>query len=692
MADINPNQRQKTSIKIAEKLEQDANYSKLNEYLENDPRFKQVYNDLDQGLASRYQKTHELNNQLRLNRNFLTLQENLRSRAEETYGINSSTYLDYIEGRIPDEKGQKLTLEERTRLDFRASRPEEYRRIVKPIAIDIFRQQNPDYFTPTNVGEQLKEDLNPEQLQKVQEEVSAIKEEEEGKEKENKRQVVFQSTNEQGQETVETELSPDITQDKRFVQIFEQSKKEVPKGLGEEIVVGTALSQFETQYPEEFKKYLFQEIQHAQTTQDLGSAPFIQQGEIPYNISSGSGPVDILRSELYGRAKDWFFDRVKSSFTKNAAKAAGKTAIQQTEKAAIATGAKSLAGLGAKYAATKATISAALGAATESLNAIVPGLGILIHALVIVAQFIKDLVFKLFNHIKQFIREHKDVVIGMAMVGAGVAASSPFFLMGGSFLMFYRYSPVARAIRFSAKIVVVVFAVITLLTIFIIMTIHMTNTGAYIVPQGGYGEQFGNLTGGDGTSYPPDIVNNCNPDETGEDITEDIARRITNGAVHLLPDNTGPRPLKLCIEPTLIVIHWSGGHSNNEGNDRTYETLISRNLACQLATDTNDQWVMQPFYENQVELSWCVGEWNIYAISNEMAGGAESEFTAPIPPPPEVEFNMAVQSTCVIMQQYNIPWTQIYGHYEVPNNGGKTDPGARFLHEAFIPAVRNRCG
>ena len=66
-------------------------------------------------------------------------------------------------------------------------------------------------------------------------------------------------------------------------------------------------------------------------------------------------------------------------------------------------------------------------------------------------------------------------------------------------------------------------------------------------------------------------------------------------------------------------------------------------------------------------------------------------FTASPPPPNTEELELTYDATCEIMQQYDIPWYQIYGHYDVPNNGGKTDPGREFLEKVFIPEIERRC-
>lgn len=207
--------------------------------------------------------------------------------------------------------------------------------------------------------------------------------------------------------------------------------------------------------------------------------------------------------------------------------------------------------------------------------------------------------------------------------------------------------------------------------------------------------------------------------EGGQEITAQLAAQMQDGHEQLLPNTVTARSDagRMCITPTMIIIHWSGGWDNDQGNDATYGTLIQRNLACQLASDTNDIIIMQPFYETQVELPWCAGTWNVYSINNELAGGyvpspLEPEYGSvdirftdesgnpsrignPYKPsqtvfPEKSVVDHAVSATCAIMKQYNIPWTQIYGHYQVPGSG-KPDPGREFLEDYFIPRVKNEC-
>lgn len=221
---------------------------------------------------------------------------------------------------------------------------------------------------------------------------------------------------------------------------------------------------------------------------------------------------------------------------------------------------------------------------------------------------------------------------------------------------------------------------------------------------------------------PPNLwgrVSNCGSMDLGKDITAELAGKVNKGTVALLPLENFARNEKTrwCIIPTMIIMHWSDGRDDSQGDDATRSTLIAREvcvsqntpraypsskcigdtgwaatnvLACQLATDTDDVMFMQPFYEKGVELAQCAGEWNNYAIQNEMSGTGFTDQPGG-PPKPEI-LERALEVTCLMMKTYHIPATQIFGHYQVPNNGGKTDPGKEFLQNYFIPKVKERCG
>jgi hypothetical protein len=176
------------------------------------------------------------------------------------------------------------------------------------------------------------------------------------------------------------------------------------------------------------------------------------------------------------------------------------------------------------------------------------------------------------------------------------------------------------------------------------------------------------------------------------DITESLAEKVDGGIVKLLPDGVGPRGDGICIKPGKMIVHWSGGQNTTEylqnGNLRTYETLVARNVGCQLASDIKSVWFMQPFYETEVDLAWCADSWNADGISIEIAG----VYFTDNPPPPNLKvLELSYDAVCKVNAQYNLRWCDVYGHYQVPDSGGKTDPDKYFLQNVFIPGIKNRC-
>jgi len=310
-----------------------------------------------------------------------------------------------------------------------------------------------------------------------------------------------------------------------------------------------------------------------------------------------------------------------------------------------------------------------------------------------------EIIGRLISKAQIWFKKNKDKIAPIFGVGAALTIA-PFFGAGpavlggvGTFALFggsvaglaygtWRFfGIIGRSVGIAiATPVIVTLLVLPPLVAFIMLVI---NNSAYVVPP------FFN----EATVPPPPIgglISSCKESEdTGSDITNSLSRRIKNGVVKLLPETVWGRRDGICIKPTMIIMHWSGGTNDNpDGNQRTYETLVARNLSCQLATDTNDTWLMQRFFEKQVEFPACAGVWNTYSINNEMAG---VYFTANPPPPNTEQLELTYNVTCEVMKQYNIPWTQIRGHYHVPNSNGKTDPGKDFLEKVFIPEIKQRC-
>jgi hypothetical protein len=253
---------------------------------------------------------------------------------------------------------------------------------------------------------------------------------------------------------------------------------------------------------------------------------------------------------------------------------------------------------------------------------------------------------------------------------------------------------------------------VIILPIIIVVVLFIINSGAYIVPKGGFGSRMS----GPGPWPPGGAVNNCDPELSGPEITSQLAARIRKGRVNLLPPSNGAMAQGLCITPTMIILHSSAGYDRHDGNNSTYNTLVVDNNACQMATDTDDTWLMQRFYEKQVQLAWCANSWNSLSINIELAGeckdgsrgpcarnwsaclvGTDSypyTFTAPPPRPHhpcDDETELAVNALCEVMKQYNIPVSQIRTHDDVPNQD-HGDPRGKDYVQYLINRIRNKCG
>ena len=171
------------------------------------------------------------------------------------------------------------------------------------------------------------------------------------------------------------------------------------------------------------------------------------------------------------------------------------------------------------------------------------------------------------------------------------------------------------------------------------------------------------------------IGDNC-PDESQ-------AIRIPNSDFQLLDYRGG------CIKPTMIVIHWSAAWTNV---DATFNTLNTEKLACQLATDKDRTLQMQYLYKDQAQRGACVGDYNDFVLNNEITG---SYFDEVYNNPSNDHYNtLAIEtekslvSTCFLMKQYNIPITQIFGHFQL-NPESKTDPGEEYL-KYFVNKVQEK--
>lgn len=144
-----------------------------------------------------------------------------------------------------------------------------------------------------------------------------------------------------------------------------------------------------------------------------------------------------------------------------------------------------------------------------------------------------------------------------------------------------------------------------------------------------------------------------------------------------------------CITPKMVVIHWSAAWTTAQA---TFDVLNKRDRSCQFATDANTSLQMLDFYPNKVRQGWCVGgSWNDVSISIEISGAYFDNVIKDVPGKPgeydlndlharyatlKAETDRAMALTCWSLKQYNIPKTEIYGHYEL--NSGKIDAGKNY--------------
>ncbi|OIO14146.1 hypothetical protein COV53_05960 [Candidatus Gottesmanbacteria bacterium CG11_big_fil_rev_8_21_14_0_20_37_11] len=152
-----------------------------------------------------------------------------------------------------------------------------------------------------------------------------------------------------------------------------------------------------------------------------------------------------------------------------------------------------------------------------------------------------------------------------------------------------------------------------------------------------------------------------------------------------------------CITPGKIVIHWSGGWSSAKATaDWLRYGVVNKlgyPLSCNLATDQNTQLQLLQHFNGKSQRAWCVGgDENDSALNNEITGLFFDEvINNPNHPRYQeliAESDKAIQTTCWMLKKYNLPKSEIYGHYQLTQ--GKSDPGVEYL-KYFKNRVENEC-
>ncbi len=200
----------------------------------------------------------------------------------------------------------------------------------------------------------------------------------------------------------------------------------------------------------------------------------IHQDFFPQGISDqlkqeASSRIQGFVEKAGGKAKD-----LVTSGGKQAAKTATKTAAATGAKAAASTGAKKVASTGIKALITK-------GGLTAALSTVAPGIGTLIGLAVDLGL---KLVSKVIKPIVKWVREHPEDAAIAGAIGFGALAGSPI-IFGGALMVGAILHIGAIVLFFAAPIIAIITSVVLMITV-IVFIIYIINTGAYIVPPGGF--------------------------------------------------------------------------------------------------------------------------------------------------------------------------------------------------------------
>lgn len=425
------------------------------------------------------------------------------------------------------------------------------------------------------------------------------------------------------------------------------------------------------------------------------------------------GAVDKGKEFVEGKAEK----AIVKGLEKKGVTTAAKSATKKVAAEALKKGGEQVIKQGAKVAA-KAGLKTGIKAALVAAGAPTGGVSLLIWLAVEALELVLKVAKKLIGGLLKFITGKDDFKSQIKEL-AGIATAFflatgmvvPAIISGTVFIASIGSAPITGAVVgvFHAVVFIVTTIILAvswpiILSVFIfiflvIFTIVVINNSAFVVPEGGFGYIGGSIPPG---SLPGAVIGRCTDEEAGADITNQLASRIDSGMVNLLPTGANTNPW--CIVPTMIILHSSAGYDNQDGSQRTYETLVSRNLACQFASDTNDVYLMQPFYENMVTMAWCANSWDAYGISIEISGEVPTPnplyveclpddnliFTDPPPHPCDPETDLTFSAVCESMQQYGIPWCQVWTHDDVPD-ATHTDPRGKEWVEYFINRLRNSC-
>lgn len=155
-----------------------------------------------------------------------------------------------------------------------------------------------------------------------------------------------------------------------------------------------------------------------------------------------------------------------------------------------------------------------------------------------------------------------------------------------------------------------------------------------------------------------------------------------------------PSQARSLVRPRGIILHTDGqpGHEFQAWkSEKTYHGLLQNNTDVTLAVGLDGVMQFLKMYEGFVVPSRGAEGYSDF-ISIEMSGRDYNAVLDPnMPPEKRQAIETIAQATLELvlrlMQQYDIPFKNVLGHYEA-NLSGKTDPGKRFMDEYFRPRLR----
>lgn len=188
------------------------------------------------------------------------------------------------------------------------------------------------------------------------------------------------------------------------------------------------------------------------------------------------------------------------------------------------------------------------------------------------------------------------------------------------------------------------------------------------------------------------------------DFKNKLENKGVNYSINYLPIGGytySGKPYK--VEPTSIWWHWDAGVNIYnvwgalERVSVTYKILNNRiahndPASTHFTVGPNTILQMLPIYENSIIQARLTNDQGVEDVTKaESYGVIQIETTGryyDTNPPLESQTNTLIMLTRELMRKYNIPFSQIYGHFEKSPRIHKIDPGPKYMNETRIKLLK----